>query len=119
MPIQKHVHRLKRLKYKTGNSIYFCTLPDCHFKIECALALGKKAICNLCGDEFILNEYHIKLAKPHCDSCSKQKIKGADGKNYYVRKTTMQVLDTIAKDNASSLRDRLDSAVGLLNEDDI
>lgn len=83
------------------------------------LSLGKASICNLCGDEFILNEYHIKLAKPHCDKCSKQKIRGTDGKNRYIRRSTIQILDTIAESKADSLRDRLNSIVGVASEEDI
>ena len=63
-----HVHKLRRHKYSTGNSIYFCTLPDCNFKMDVALSLGKRSLCNLCGNEFIMNEYSIKLAKPHCEN---------------------------------------------------
>lgn len=68
-----HVHKLKRLKYKTGNSIFFCALPDCSFKTNTALALGKRSICWRCGESFIMNEYSLRLAKPHCENCHKPK----------------------------------------------
>ncbi len=67
--IEKHVHRLRRLKYKTGNAIFFCTLPDCSYKINTNLALGKRSICNRCGQEFLMDEYNLRLAKPHCLAC--------------------------------------------------
>ena len=74
---EKHTHKLKRLKYKSGNTIFFCALPDCLFKTNIALALGKKSICWRCGNEFIMSEYDLRLAKPHCPACHKGKnIKG-------------------------------------------
>jgi len=69
----KHVHKLKRLKYKSGNTIYFCALPDCNYKIAIPLALGKRCICWRCGNEFLINEYSLRLAKPHCDNCHNPK----------------------------------------------
>lgn len=77
MPSQKqakHTHRLKRHKYKSGNIIYFCKLPDCSFKIAPALALGKRVLCNRCGEPFIMNEYSIRLAEPHCEDCHRVKV---------------------------------------------
>lgn len=68
-----HICKFKRLKYKTGNTIFFCTLPDCNKKISIALALGKKCICWRCDTPFIMNEYSLRLAKPHCDDCHKSK----------------------------------------------
>lgn len=69
-----HTHKFKRHHYKsTGNKMFFCTLPDCHFKIEVPLALGKKCVCWRCGKDFTINEASIRLAKPHCDACTKPK----------------------------------------------
>lgn len=70
---QKHIHKLKRLKHKSGNAIFFCALPDCTFKINTALALGKRSICWRCNEPFIMNEYDLRLAKPHCENCHKPK----------------------------------------------
>lgn len=112
--IQKHTHKLKRHKYSTGVAVYFCTLPDCNYKIETALALGKRSVCNLCDREFFLTEYHIKLAKPHCDACSKRKVRGTNGKNYYVRTTKTEssnLLGTLAQTSLSELKNRLGSVV--------
>ena len=72
---EKHIHKLRRHKYKTGNIIYFCVL-DCSFKVAPALAIGKTTICWICGQPFSMNEYTIRLAKPHCTNCHKPK----DGK---------------------------------------
>jgi hypothetical protein len=73
MTKEKHVHKFKRLIYKSGNVTFFCTLPDCSHKINPALALGKRSLCWRCGEEFILDEYALRLAKPHCSACHKPK----------------------------------------------
>jgi len=70
---EKHVHKFRRLRYKSGNEIFFCTLPDCSAKINQSLALGKRSICWRCGEPFIMNEYSLRLAKPHCNNCHKPK----------------------------------------------
>lgn len=69
----KHVHKLRRHTFKTGNPVFFCTLPDCKYKTATALALGKRALCWRCGEPFIMNEYSVRLAKPHCEKCHKPK----------------------------------------------
>lgn len=69
----QHICKFKRLKYKTGNTIFFCSLPDCNKKLNTALALGKRSICWRCGEPFIMNEYSLRLAKPHCENCHKPK----------------------------------------------
>jgi late competence protein required for DNA uptake (superfamily II DNA/RNA helicase) len=73
---EKHVHKYKRLKYKSGNFIFFCALPDCNQKINISLALGKRSLCWRCGSEFIMTEYSLRLAKPHCNNCLKSKFEG-------------------------------------------
>jgi hypothetical protein len=70
---QPHIHKFKRLTYKSGNQIFFCTLPDCSQKINPALALGKRSICWRCEEPFIMTEYSLRLAKPHCENCHKSK----------------------------------------------
>ncbi len=76
MPNSKsaHTHKFKRHRFNTGNVVYFCALPDCKVKIATALALGKRSLCWRCGEPFVLNEYSIRLAKPHCDNCHKPKV---------------------------------------------
>ena len=66
-----------------------------------------------------MNEYHIKLAKPHCNVCSKQKVKGSDGKNYYVRPSHTGILSTIATENSEDLRTRLNSVIPPNPDEDI
>lgn len=70
---------MKKITYKSGNSTFFCAL-DCSYKINPALALGKKSICWRCGNEFTINEYSLRLVKPHCEACHKSK----NGKEYVV-----------------------------------
>lgn len=117
MAKQTHVHKLKRHKYNTGNQIFFCTLPDCNYKVDVALALGKKSLCNICGDEFIMSEYTIKLVKPHCTRCGKVKVTDQDGATRYVRKTADKVLLSVATDTTDNLRNRLESVVSSTEED--
>jgi hypothetical protein len=96
--IQKHPHKLRRHRLKSGNVIYFCMLPDCSFKSSPALVLGKRAICHRCEQEFVMNEYSIRLAKPHCDACQKPKHSRPDQDPVNVFGVTESV---------SSLRDKL------------
>jgi hypothetical protein len=70
---EKHIHKLRRHTYKSGNATYFCAMPDCSFKISPPLAIGKRSICWRCERSFILNEYSVRLAKPHCEECHKPK----------------------------------------------
>lgn len=68
-----HVHRLKRKSYKTGNQVYFCTKPDCYFKVGVEFSLGKVVECWRCGQPFQMNPYSMRLAKPHCNNCHNSK----------------------------------------------
>lgn len=119
MAKQAHIHKLKRHKYSSGNAVFFCILPDCHYKMDVALTLGKRTICNICDEEFIINEYTTKLAKPHCSDCGKIKVRDADGKSRYVKKVTNKILSGLAEKSSEDLRSRLDDAVNTSLEDDI
>lgn len=70
-----HIHKYKRRKYPTGTEFFFCCKPgqQCYHKIECSLALGKPCECWVCGKEFNLDEYAVRLAKPRCVNCRKHK----------------------------------------------
>jgi hypothetical protein len=94
-----HVHKLTRHKYKSGNIIFFCSLPDCSFKTNIALVLGKRSLCWRCGEEFIMNEYSLRLAKPHCDACHKPK------KEYYegLPEAQVAVMENIAYNDKGEL----------------
>lgn len=68
----KHVHKLKRVNYRNGEKIYFCTL-DCDYKVNAKVALGKPCQCWICGKAFNLTEKSLRLVKPHCNECTKTK----------------------------------------------
>lgn len=69
--VLKHVHKLKRVTHSNGEQIYFCVLDECEYKINVKLALGKPCLCWRCAKRFNLNEYALRLAKPHCVACTK------------------------------------------------
>jgi hypothetical protein len=114
-----HIHKLQKRKYSSGNAVFFCILPDCFFKVEAPMALGKRALCNICNEEFIMNEYALKLNKPHCDKCGRVKVKDKNGATRYVKKASNKILSNIAVETSADLRLRLDSAVSINQEDDI
>lgn len=68
-----HVHKFKRHVYESGYTIFFCTLPNCNYKVKKELTLGKLNVCWRCGKEFTMNEYALRLAKPHCPDCQKDR----------------------------------------------
>ena len=112
----KHTHKLRRHTHKTGNQIYFCALPDCTYKVACALALGKRCVCWRCGEEFIMNEYSIRLAKPHCEKCHNPKVPLAieytgDGQPVrdipMVAPTLEQMREAVAESKPISLAERM------------
>lgn len=117
----KHVHKLKKHTYKTGQEIFHCILPDCTFKMETALCEGKEAICNLCGDVFVLNVSHLRRKLPHCYKCGRVRVKTTDGKTHYVNKATIghEVVREMAADTTSDLRARLDSLIHPEPDEDI
>jgi hypothetical protein len=109
MAILKHVHKLKKHSYKTGMTIFFCTL-DCSYKIEAALAVGNKALCNICEEPFTLTELSVRLKRPHCLNCGRKVIKDENGKRKYVDKNSSdQVTASVRIDDLGDLRSRLDS----------
>lgn len=65
-----HIHKYKRITYKSGHQIYRCTLVGCSHFINAQLIPGRFCICWRCGVVFVLK--NISLVKPHCDQCVKQ-----------------------------------------------
>ncbi|SRR5258706_8412020 len=114
-----HIHRLKKHKYNSGQAVFFCTLKDCHYKVEVPFALGKESICNICGSPFIMNEYTLKLIRPHCPNCGRKEVKDSDGRKHYVKKRSSQILSSIADESADDLRSRLQNAISVTKEEDI
>lgn len=115
MAIQKHVHKLKRHKYKTGVMMFFCTL-NCDYRIEAPFALGKQSLCNICFNPFTMTEYALKLVRPHCSACGRKEVKDSNGKKHYITRVQNQtVLSSSfqnAEDTTADLRSRL-SAITL------
>lgn len=114
-----HIHKLRKHKYPTGNAVFFCIMPDCHYKLDVALALGKRSLCNHCDAEFLMTEYTVKLNRPHCPNCGKIKVKDAEGNNRYVKKVANNILTDVAVENTQDLRSRLDNISSSTVEDDI
>lgn len=67
-----HIHKLRRDRYSTGRSFYYC-VNDCSFKVDVKHSLGKTVLCNKCNKPFVMNEYSIRSAKPKCFDCVKRK----------------------------------------------
>jgi len=71
----KHsVHRylrknLTRNPKKDPYIVYVCIRPGCQHYILVDLALGKLAVCNRCGREFLMNHRSVQEKRPHCDRC--------------------------------------------------
>lgn len=118
--VRDHLHRLKRTTYASGTKVYFCT-NDCSYKIEVAFALGKIVECPICGEDFAMNEYSIKLAKPHCNNCGKMQVKDPDsGKRKFIPKgRKVEAFSELAKAPADSLRGRMSKVVQMPKDEDI
>jgi hypothetical protein len=71
-----------------------------------ALLLGKRTICWLCGNEFILDEYALRLAKPHCVACHKPK----DGRTMIVTEVNVDKA-SITLSPELSLEDKLKQTI--------
>lgn len=118
MAKEQHVHKLRRHTYKTGNAVYFCALPDCTYKISTALALGKRAMCWICGEPFIMNEYSIRLAKPHCEKCHKPKSKVLTIEDVHVATSEAKIVNPMVSNPANDLRSRLTGVIQAATPDD-
>lgn len=66
----KHVHRYeKTVLGKNGYTVFRCNLPACSHYVHEKLVAGKRALCNRCGGEMIMDTRAMKLTKPHCSEC--------------------------------------------------
>ena len=53
-------------------NFYKCRHPQCTYRIQAELILGKMSICNRCGKEFILPlAVRFLGLKPHCKDCTR------------------------------------------------
>ena len=69
MKSKSHIHTYARIK-KRPNQLR-CLHPDCSHTTERDLAVGKRALCPFCGEQYILTWRELRLAKPHCSNCTK------------------------------------------------
>lgn len=117
--VRDHNHKLKRTTYASGTKVYFC-IDDCSYKIEVAFALGKVVICNICEEPFSMNEYSIKLAKPHCNACGKMQVRDSEGKRKFVSKARpIQALADLGKTATESLKSRMGKVVAMARDEEI
>ena len=76
-----HLHRYKRANLSRNGGEYLifrCTKPICSHYVAVELAEGKLSECNRCGEAFIMDKTSVRLALPHCLSCTKTKINSTD-----------------------------------------
>lgn len=66
------LHRYKRIKIRNSHTVYKCQNAGCnHYKLPDLLE-GSIAQCyNGCEGEFVITKAKAKLAKPHCDLCTR------------------------------------------------
>lgn len=88
-----HLHTLKR--DRKNPELYLCADPDCYYRIQKRYLQGKRVRC-ICGAEFILTSYDLKLAIPKCPSCSTAR----HNKEFLVQQEKMKaLLDEPINDN--------------------
>lgn len=70
--MEKHTHKYVRVKIGKNKRILFkCAIEGCVHTCRPELLVGRKSICNRCGDEFVITKELSELAKPHCFDCTK------------------------------------------------
>lgn len=88
MAVKEHTHRyvravgrLTKANMKSGFVGYYkCADPVCNHLMKAELILGKKSVCNKCGNEFILSGTLRHLTnRPHCKDCTRKRT-GKRGK---------------------------------------
>ena len=67
MATLKHYHTYK--KVRQGSNQFRCQHPECSHLTVKDLIEGKKAICNGCAKEFILDNEALKRIYPKCSDC--------------------------------------------------
>ena len=108
---EKHIHKFRRHKYRTGSVVYFCAGGDCTIKMVPAMAIGKTSICWRCGEPFQMNEYSVRLAKPHCEKCHQPKA-SKDNKEEYTEEESPSTSNTPSP--VISLSERLKQTISAL-----
>jgi hypothetical protein len=78
-----HIHTYQRKNIGRDKEVWVmkCVDPKCtHYifmksKLSAPQLWGKSALCNECGDEFLLNRRALRLSKPTCNNCAGGEIK--------------------------------------------
>ena len=63
-----HIHLLHRIK---KSKQYRCMHPDCSYIATRDIIKGKRALCPICRNTYILEGRLLELAKPHCNNCTR------------------------------------------------
>jgi|SRR6187551_1625192 len=66
-----HIHKYRKAKLtpQSNTVIFRCVLPDCSHYVYPNLYKGKQSICWRCGEPFVIEREHARMAKPHCSKC--------------------------------------------------
>jgi hypothetical protein len=84
MTVKDHIHQYVRcigritVNNKDSKMInyYKCADSNCSHYMQARLILGKKSICNRCGQVFILPiSVRALTNRPHCKACTKKAMK--------------------------------------------
>lgn len=75
--MSQHIHKFRRIDMGKDRPYYVmqCSLPGCttyvpmKSMLSCPPLKGKVAICNKCGDRFILDRRSLRQSKPTCSAC--------------------------------------------------
>jgi hypothetical protein len=63
-----HTHLLQKVR---GTKQYKCMHPDCSYLASREIVKGKRVLCPICRETYILEGPLLQLAKPHCKGCTK------------------------------------------------
>jgi hypothetical protein len=72
----KHIHQYKRRDIGAKGKpylVYACNLPLCSHYLHASLLENKFSLCYRCDKPFLLNKENLKLAFPHCDTCTHER----------------------------------------------
>jgi hypothetical protein len=75
MSVMKHTHKYERRKLgKNSHIVFVCVLPGCSHNVSEELVKGRKSICWVCGEEFIVTKPRKNPIpkRPHCLTCTRK-----------------------------------------------
>src|SRR6185295_6629482 len=68
-----HTHKVRLIVHKSGYKEFYCVLDKCTYRVRAEFMLGKKSLCNQCGKEFEITNYHLRIKLPKCIDCIPRK----------------------------------------------